>query len=99
MSGCVGRQTGTVEWRAARGELGTKPPEGAVAAAHTEVATNNTTTLLSTPGLHSHKLDDTSLAGSLLESAASAAAAGRPPETLSILVCSTCAVWREQPHV
>ena len=41
------------------------------------VARNNTTALASNPSLHSHKLDDMSVAQSVLESVASAASAGR----------------------
>ena len=80
-----GRQTGTVEWRAARGELGTEPKERAAeaaasssAAASAGVAKDSTATpLTTTPSLHSHKLDDISVAESLLEGVAAAAAAGQ----------------------
>ncbi|CAL5219072.1 g835 [Coccomyxa viridis] len=80
-----GRQTGTVEWRAARGELGTEPKERAAeaaasssAAASADVAKDSTATpLTTTPSLHSHKLDDISVAESLLEGVAAAAAAGQ----------------------
>ena len=41
------------------------------------VARNNTTALASNPSLHSHKLDDMSVAQSVLESVASAALAGK----------------------
>ena len=80
----AGRQTGTVEWRAARGELGTQTSDGiaeaaagASDAASAAVARNNTTALTSNPSLHSHKLDDMSVAQSVLESVASAALAGK----------------------
>ncbi len=80
----AGRQTGTKEWRAARGELGTQPHDSAAeaAAGASDVATaavarNNTTALTSNPSLHSHKLDDMSVAQSVLESVASAASAGK----------------------
>lgn len=71
-----------MEWRAARGELGSKPSDKAAEAAagpsdaaSAAVAKNNTSTLPSVPSLHSHKLDDISMAESVLEGIASAAAA------------------------
>ena len=71
-----------MEWRAARGELGNeRAPEAAAsssAAVSADVAKDNTATpLASTPSLHSHKLDDISVADSLLEGVAAAAAAGQ----------------------
>ena len=81
----LGRQTGTMEWRAARGELGSKAEEpvaavapSSSAAARADVAKDGTATpLASVPSLHSHKLDDISVAESLLEGVAAAAAAGK----------------------
>ena len=74
-----------MEWRAARGELGTQPKEQAAeaaassaAVASADVAKDSTATpLATTPSLHSHKLDDISVAESLLEGVATAAAAGQ----------------------
>ena len=86
----AGRQTGTKEWRAARGELGTQPHDSAAeaAAGASDVATaavarNNTTALTSNPSLHSHKLDDMSVAQSVLESVASAASAGKNQQVIA----------------
>ena len=47
------------------------------------VARNNTTALTSNPSLHSHKLDDMSLAQSVLESVASAASAGKSERVIA----------------
>ena len=47
------------------------------------VARNNTTALASNPSLHSHKLDDMSVAQSVLESVASAASAGKSERVIA----------------
>ena len=94
-----------MEWRAARGELGTKAeepvPEAAAsssAAARADVARDSTATpLASTPSLHSHKLDDISVAESLLEGVAAAAAAGKVETSAPMAADSVVTETPQQP--